>query len=292
MKLLLIIVTVLIVLGLGLRIWRFLDERALDRVWTSLVSDVEATPAVFRHEMTEALPLPARRFFKSVIEPGTPLYHVAEISMRGEFSLGTKEAPAYQPMKACQLLAAPQGFFWQGHSGRGLTSFIGSDAAFPGGSWTRFWLAGLIPVVRVGNTPDHAMSSFGRYMAEAIFWTPAALLLPNNVNWHAVDENTVQVTVKHNDIVQTFELVIDSDGRLEHVQFQRWTNANKAKVYQRQSFGGHLSDFKRIDGFWVPTTVEAGNHFGSEDYFAFFKATIDRVVFIKQPDQHRSCSLP
>jgi len=190
------------------------------------------------------------------------------------------------------IVGRTESFFWQVRAGQGLMFFAGSDAAVPGGSWTRFWLANLLPVARLGNTADHALSSFGRYMAEAIFWTPAALLPSSSVHWETVDENTARVTVEYQDMAQAFDLVVDVDGRLQSVQFQRWTNANKAKVYQRQAFGGYLSDFKQFDGYWLPTSVEAGNHFGTEAYFPFFKATVDKVVFITSPEQERSCQLP
>jgi len=78
--------------------------------------------------------------------------------------------------------------------------FDGSDAAFPGGSWTRFWLLGIFPVARVGGTQDHALSSFGRYMAESIFWSPASVLPSDAVIWEEVNANTVRVTVKYSDL--------------------------------------------------------------------------------------------
>jgi len=291
-KWLLIAFVALVLLGVGLRSWRFVDDLALNNVRDTLVSHINSNPATFDRQLVAALPEPARRFFESTIEPGTPLYNTAEISMHGEFSLGKKQAPAYQPMKACQLLAPPYGFYWQVRSGSGLMTFLGSDAAFPGGSWTRFWLAGLLPVARMDDSSDHALSSFGRYMAEAIFWTPAALLPSANVQWEALDNDTARVTIKHGMLTQAFDLTIDNDGHLQQVQFQRWSNANETKTYQRQSFGGHLSDFQQFEGYWLPTTVEAGNHFGTDAYFPFFKASIERIEFLKYPKQLRSCPTP
>lgn len=55
---------------------------------------------------------------------------------------------------------------------RGPMRLSGSDS----GLWTRFWIMGLFPVAYIGANTDHTRSAFGRYVAEAVFWTPAALL--------------------------------------------------------------------------------------------------------------------
>jgi hypothetical protein len=68
-------------------------------------------------------------------------------------------------MTARQILAMPAGFIWKMRARRGLMVLSGSDSE----SWTRFWLMGLLPVVRMGGNPDHTRSAFGRYVAEAVF---------------------------------------------------------------------------------------------------------------------------
>ncbi len=153
--------------------------------------------------MVAELPGPARRFFEFAITPGTPLYTVAEIEMTGRFSLGTKEAPNYMAMTAHQILAAPEGFVWSMSASKGLMRVSGSDAAADGESWTRFWLLGAIPGARIGGAGDHRRSAFGRYVAEAVFWTPAALLPGPGVVWVNVDDTTARVTVAHGGLKQS-----------------------------------------------------------------------------------------
>jgi len=282
-----IIITALIMF----RFWRYQDDRAMYSTWNHLTATAVHRPELFDLRQLDGLPDPARRFFNHAIKKGTPLYTVAEISMHGEFSLGDKNEPKYQPMSACQLLAPPFGFIWHVKAGAGLIQFSGSDAAFPDGSWTRFWLLGLLPVARVGGTNDHAVSSFGRYMAEAIFWSPASLLPTDNVVWTEVDNNTARVTVTHSKFKQAFDITVDNKGRIEQVQFDRWTDANEDKAYRFQPFGGYLSDYQEFDGYILPTTVVAGNHYGTEKYFPFFKATVDQVSFIKDRNTERTCTI-
>lgn len=277
-KVMLALLAVLAVVLVTLSAWRRSDKRACRAAWGDLVSLQPAAAPVFDPAMIDGLADPARRFFRFAIEPGTPLYTVAEISMHGELSLGDKAEPDYMPMHAEQVLAAPQGFIWKVRAGDTVW-FSGSDGANEGASWSRFWLFGILPVARAGNNEDHARASFGRYVAEAVFWTPAALLPGDNVRWEGVDESTARVIMKHMGMQQAVDVTVDAGGRPRKVVLQRWSDANPSKTYQLQPFGGYLSQYKTFGGLRLPTRIEAGNFFETEDYFPFFKATVTSVRF-------------
>ena len=255
--------------------WRWLDHQADAAEGYRLHEFQSATPALFSLSMIEDLPEPARRYFSFAIAPGTPLYTVANIFMNGQFSLGSKDAPNYMRIKAQQTLALPHGFVWKMSASRGPMRISGSDS----GSWTRFWTMGVIPVARMGGNADHARSAFGRYIAEAVFWTPAALLPGPGIDWEPVDATTARVIVTHGGLKQAVELTIDAAGSPRIVKFHRWSNANPEKVYRLQPFGGYLSEFRTFAGFTLPTHVEAGNYFATDEYFPFFIADVSEVQF-------------
>ncbi|MGS4947477.1 DUF6544 family protein [Meridianimarinicoccus sp. RP-17] len=279
MKILLAILIVLAIVLLGLAALAFLDRRADRAEWRRLAALQPDEPGVFAGEMVAGLPEPARRYFGYTIRPGAQLLPVAEIDMRGRFSLGTKDAPNYQPMEARQILAVPEGFVWSMRT-RGGTPISGSDS----GSWTRFRIFGLIPVGRLGGDPDHTRSAFGRYVAEATIWAPAALFPGPGVRWSAVGVDTARVTITHGALEQAVDVTVDADGRPVEVSFQRWSDANPDKVHRLQPFGAVMSDFRDVGGYRLPFRVEAGNMFGTEDYFPFFIAEVTDIRF---PDPQR-----
>ncbi len=259
----------------GLYMWRLRDHRA-DRAEAARLLALEAVdPPVFTRSLVAALPEPARRYFLFVIKEGTPLHRVARIDMRGSFGLGTRDAPSYMQMSATQVLAAPHGFVWKMSGGSGFMRISGSDS----GGWTRFWLAGVAPVARAGGTPDHRLSGFARYVSEAVFWTPAAVLPGPGVRWEAVDETTARVTITHDGQTQAVDVTVDAEGRPTEVVLQRWSDANPDGVFRFQPFGGHLSEFRDFGGFRLPTHVEAGNFFGTQAYFPFFIADVTDIRF-------------
>lgn len=252
-----------------------LFDRAADRAeWDRLVSLQPAAPERFAPDMVADLPEAAQRYFNYTIAPGTPLLPVAEIDMTGQFSLGTKDDPRYQPMVARQILAAPEGFVWAMRTRAGMP-VSGSDS----GKWTRFRIFGLIPVARQGGDPDHTRSAFGRYVGEAVIWAPASLLPGPGISWEAVDEDTARVTVHHGDLSQAVDVTVDSEGRPVTAVFQRWSNANPEGVHRLQPFGAVMSDFRDVGGYHLPFRVEAGNLFGTDAYFPFFIADVTEIRF-------------
>lgn len=265
-------------LFVALGAWRWTEVRAERSAWQRLLASQPRNPATFDVSQTAALPEPARRFFEFAIAPGTPLYTVAEITMEGQFSLGDRDNPNYLPMRAEQLLAAPRGFVWRARAGERVR-FTGSDGAMDRASWSRFWLFGILPVARAGNNADHRRSAFGRYVAEAVFWTPAALLPDEGIRWEAIDDASARVIVEHDGLEQAVDVTVDDAGRPLKVVFQRWSNANPEKTFKPKPFGGYLSDYRSFDGYCLPTQVEAGNHFETGDYFPFFKASITDIRF-------------
>lgn len=262
-------------IGLILLAWRQSDHLNDRRTEKRLAGEQPAQPSYFDPQMVAHLPAPARRYFLYTIEPGAPLFTVARLTMTGKFGMGNREKPAYLDMNAIQTLAAPTGFVWKMRARRGLLWLSGSDSD----RWTRFWLMGLLPVARMGGNSDHTRSAFGRYIAESVFWSPAAVLPRPGIVWEAVDDNRARLTVMHQGLSQSIELTVAEDGQPTQVQFDRWSNANPEKTFRLQPFGGFLSDFQSFHGYHLPTHVEAGNHFGTDDYFPFFLVDVTAVDF-------------
>lgn len=272
---LMILLPAVLVLIAGLLILRVSDIMRDRAAWADLAGRAAKAPSAFDPAMVAALPEPARRYFNFAITPGTPLRTVATLSMKGELGLGTKDAPNYRPMQASQILAPPYGLVWRLKAG----PITGSDGAVPDGSWTRFWLFHLVPVARVSASEDQRRSAFGRVVAEAAFWTPAALLPGGNVTWEARGPDTARVKVTHGDLSHWVDITVDEAGAPARVLIERWSNENPDREFRLQPFGGMLSDHGEFDGFRVPTRVDGGNHFGTDAYFPFFKATVVSISF-------------
>ncbi|WP_416768468.1 DUF6544 family protein [Sulfurimonas sp. ST-25] len=271
MTLLTLLLGILSVLLIFLLLLRYFDHGAEVREWRRLLSEQPEHPARFDPAMVAELPEAARRYFAYTIAPGTPLLRVAEIDMKGLFSL---KPPEYFPMDARQILALPHGFVWKMRLGGGLP-VSGSDT----GSWTRFRILGLLPVARAGGDADHTRSAFGRCVIEAVFWTPAALLPGEGIAWEEVSESIARVTVTRGELSQSVNITLGHERQPIEVSMMRWSNANPQQQYRLQPFGGTLSDFRDVSGYRLPFKVEGGNLFGTGEYFPFYKAEVMAIRF-------------
>ncbi|MEM9600687.1 MAG: DUF6544 family protein [Pseudomonadota bacterium] len=264
----------LLAFGLALHGLRQLDLRAEAAVWKQLLERAGPNEGLYDPQMVASLPEPAQRYFNFMIRAGTPLFRVIDIQMEGTIGFGSKDAPNEKPMSAKQILAPPYGLVWSLKSG----VVGGSDVATTETSWTRFWLLSVIPLVRASN-PDHRRAAFGRVVVEAAAWVPATLLPSDHVHWEAIDDNRSKAIVRFGDFTQAVNITVDKSGAPRTVMIQRWTDANPDKVFRQQPFGGHLSEFVAFDGYRLPTRIEVGNHFGTDDYFPFLKARITQASF-------------
>ncbi|SNZ21362.1 DUF6544 family protein [Cohaesibacter gelatinilyticus] len=267
-------IAMLALIGLTLIVWRRSDRLNEKSAWEFLATHSSAKSHRFEYALIAELPEPAQQYFRYMIEPGTPLCSTVEIEMTGQLGLGSKEEPNYQSMQAHQILSPPYGLVWKLNSG----ALAGSDGALPDRSWTRFWLLGMIPVVRASSA-DHKRSAFGRVVAEAAIWAPASLLPSRFVHWESPDNETARATVRHGNFTQSVDITLDEFGIPRKVSMLRWSNENKEKIFRDQPFGGLLSDFRCYQGYRLPAHVEGGNHIDTPSYFPFFKADITKFVF-------------
>lgn len=266
----------LLIVVIGLLGLRWADIRNDRAAWQYLVRQAGVSRGTFDPHSIEHLPEPARRFFTFSIAPGSPIVSAVELQMTGEVGLGSRDNPKYSPMTAHQVLAPPHGLVWRVRVG----PISGSDGATPASSWTRLWLFGLIPIVRVGNNRDHHRSAFGRVVAEGAFWAPAMLLPGDTVRWESIDENAARAIVSGDGFEQHVDVTVAQDGQPTQVVVSRWSNENPGREYQWQPFGGSLSAFRRFGGYRLPTSVQGGNHFGTDRYFPFFRAHVSDIRFI------------
>lgn len=250
-------------------------ERAYDRV---AARTREAPP---RFQLTQVADLPeiAQRYFRHAIAPGTPLYSVAELQMMGTFLLGDRTGFQSYAMTARQVLRPPNEFVWMSRLRSGALSITGSDALVDGEAWTRFWLLGLVPVAQESSSPDLVRSAQFRSAVESALSLPASLLPENGVKWEQVSQDVAEVTLQRFRPAIVLRLTLAPSGAVREVIGQRWSNANPEKTFTLQPFGGTMSSDATFQGFTIPTYIEAGNHYGTDDYLPFFQATITSATY-------------
>lgn len=249
-------------------------ERTLTPLWQELAEPRAA--GLFTPGLVDGLPAPARRFLLRAIAPGTLLVHAARLSMHGELRL--KPGAEALPMRAEQVLAPPRGLIWKAHVGRGALQFRGYDRAAHGAAEMRWWLHGLVPLVRAQG-PDVVRSAAGRLAGEAVL-VPAALLPGPGVTWREGDaDSAVYVMEVFGERVET-TVRVDAQGRLTHVRIRRWRGAEGERPAGYADFDVDAWGAERqFGGYTVQTHFRAGWELATSAAFPFFYARVDSVEF-------------
>lgn len=252
-----------------------------DASWREIEENRDHAPLRYDRAMLDGLPAVARRYFERAMEPGTPLTTTVRLRMHGTFILNGKSLP----MLGWQILSPPRnGFVWKASIGTGLMRFAGSDGYVcdPNGvrrSWTKFWLARLVPLARAGGTSDHAKASETRLMLESI-WVPASLLPAFGAVWTETGPDSATIRFPFADDIAPMQIDFDAAGDIVQCEAMRWTDANPQRAFRLQPFGGRVLVTERVGGFRIPVEMEIGNMFGTKDYLPFFHVRLDKVEYL------------
>ncbi|HEY0013060.1 MAG TPA: DUF6544 family protein [Allosphingosinicella sp.] len=252
--------------------------RDAEAAWRSIRCRTEPPSGVFDPEMVEGLPDVARRYFRRAIAPGTPLATSVELEMEGIFLLGDVGEHRSCRMTARQILRPPFEFVWMARLASRAMRMSGSDALVRGEAWTRFFLAGLVPVANARSSPDLVRSAAFRAAVEGI-WAPASLLPERGVHWEQIGDDRARLIFVQTAPQIAIELALNGDGTVREALGERWSNANPDRCFRLQPFGGTVLGSATFGGFTIPAELHVGNHYGTADYLPFFQARIVGALF-------------
>ncbi|OKH23163.1 DUF6920 family protein [Chroogloeocystis siderophila] len=249
------------------------QKQQLNQIWQSLETQPEGK--YFTQEMIATLPAPVQRYFLHAITPGTPLATSVRLKMSGSLRMGQDQP--WLPMQAEEIISV-KGFVWQATIGHGLLQFKGADSYANGIARVQFALWGLLPLINAHN-PNITRSSMGRLVAEYI-WLPSVLLPQNGVTWQAIDENTIQASLKANGEPVTLTLTIDTNGKPIKLSFPRWSDLAKDIDWTYIPMGGEFPAEHNFGGYTIPSQVILGYWFGTDQYYESFHGTLEQVEFL------------
>lgn len=242
-----------------------------DAAAVSIRARAKPPAGLFVPTLVADMPEIAQRYFNHAIAPGTPLQTTVELRMEGTFRLGDRTKPQNYAMTARQWLGPPGDYVWMAEMQSGLLHISGSDGLVAGAGWTRFWMAGLLPVVNVPTSPDLVRSALTRAAIEGI-WAPASLLPGNDVTWEQIGDDTARLHFTTG--IEPVDLTLGPDGRVLAMVTKRWSNANPDALFRLQPFGGTIKAEAAFGGYTIPSMITVGNHFTTPEYFPFFEATV------------------
>ncbi|MBX0324618.1 hypothetical protein EGH21_16440 [Halomicroarcula sp. F13] len=215
----------------------------------------DTSPRVVAEDDYAALPDPVRRYFETVLDPGTPYVRTARLTQRGAFRLGDVDS-AWHPFDATQTYAVdPPGFVWDATVRLGSVVPVNVvDSYVDGTGSLAAHLLWTVPVAEADPSPKLDAGELQRYLAEAV-WFPTALLPESGVEWMPVDDSTARATLTDGDMSASLAFHFDEDSLVDKVVAdQRYRAVDDG--YEAARWTGRFEDYAERGGMVVPTRGE------------------------------------
>ena len=215
--------------------------------------------AVARVDLREidTLPLPVRRFFRTVLQDGAPIVTGATVVHRGTFNLSTDPAaPRWKVFDSHQRVVTRRpGFVWDGRVRMlpGLAVHV-HDAYVAGEGLLHPAILGLFTLTELRDTTDTALGELMRFFAEAA-WYPTALLPSQGVRWAARDDSSATATLTDGSLPLTLTFHFGPDGLVQRVRAESRGRTVGSQIVPTP-WEGRWSNYAVRDGMRVPLTGE------------------------------------
>jgi hypothetical protein len=223
-------------------------------VWMAHLAELSMNTAPNPTAPLPVLPEPVQRYLDAVLQHGACGTRSARLGQEGEFLI--RPPSLWRPFTATHLLTiAPAGFVWQARIRMlpGVTIHV-RDAFVNGIGSVEAKLFDVFTLASVQGTPDVAIGSLQRYLAEAA-WCPPALLPSNGVEWSPKDASSARATLTAAGFRVSLDFHFDADGLIQRVY-----SASRPRMVGRQvvatPWQGYFRDYAERDGMIIPLAGE------------------------------------
>ena len=219
------------------------------------------------------LPEPMQRYLRYAGVVGKESIQTVRLKQQG--CMRTQPGQRWMPLVAEQdFTTNPPAFAWRATVRLFPPVSISAIDEFSEGHGSmRIKLLSLIPM---GNAqgPEMDQGELQRYLGEMI-WFPT-VWLAENIEWQAIDANSVQATIRQREVTASVTLHINEQGQLISVTAQRYMA--QGKHYQLAPWSVQAGEYQEADGMRIPTRVEVTWHLPSGD-FTWFRVKISEIEY-------------
>jgi hypothetical protein len=236
--------------------WKAATARAVNRMANSPAQQAgDDTTSAVAHEALADLPAPVRRYFAFALVPGQKLVLRAHFGQAGV--LRADDGAAWKPFTAVEHFSTrPVGFVWD--AAIAMMAMVPArirDGYAGGAGASEASVAGLIPVGKLGSSPEVTSSSLLRYLAESP-WLPTALLPQAGVRWTPLDHDRARATLTDATTTVSMEVEFGGRGEIVRVSALRYRDVRGTAVLT--PWTGRFHDYVRTAGMMIPLSAEAG----------------------------------
>lgn len=197
-----------------------------------------ATLPVYTH-----LPEPVAHYLSTAMPNDLPVIKTVRLRHEGFFKTSLENK--WEKIKGEQYFSG-NGFVWKGTT----RLFAAIDSYVSGQGNLSVWLFSVMRIVNKRGD-DINDAEIIRWLAESAL-APSNLLPSERLKWEAVDAATAKLKFSANGKVFSFLVRFNTHNEIEEVETERPFNDKSM-----QRWKGRFRNYKKTDGFKVPTELEA-----------------------------------
>ncbi len=257
-------------------IGRIAFDRQVEHEVDELAQAVVYTPSPFvRLAAHPDLPPPVRRYLAFAGVEGRARIRFARLLHGGLFR--TTPDSQWMPIEGEEYFSVdPPGFVWYAKARPMPLVHIRARDLYLNGSGNMLVKPMSLFTLADARGPEVDVSALLRFIAEAP-WFPTALVPGDSVRWEPIDGRSARVIMRSGSVTTSGVFRFDSDGRIvEFEARERYLADGDGAV--RRPWGGVYRGYEDVDGFRIPSEVEA-RWLSPPEVFPYARFELDRVEY-------------
>lgn len=204
----------------------------------------------------DSLPAPVQRYFRAALQQGQPVIQRVRLEEEGIF-LTRPDNDGWGRFSATHdIVAMPAGFLWDARISMGPGITVRVRDSFVNGTGSMFGsVHGMFRVMHMDGTPEMAVASLQRYLAEAV-WIPTALLPAYGVVWTPIDSTSARATLSTSSTTAALDFHFDSRTGLVSRVFAESRGRAVGGSIVPTPWQGRWTEWSLRNGMRVPSSGE------------------------------------
>jgi hypothetical protein len=265
------ILIILVVLIIGYSVWSF--SRQASREIGALFLQPAAEGRLIEPDMLIDLPAPVQRWLNYCGVVGREEIQTVYLKQKGEMKLTPGQDKWVKSEAEQSFNAIEPHFIWRVRTSMFGLPVVGRDDYTNGKGKMLIKLAGLIPVVNLGNDPNLSESTMQRYLGEMI-WFPSAALSPY-ITWEPIDDLSARATMEYAGVKGSATFFFDENGEPVRVLMSRYRDINDEEPTDWEA---SVIAVERKNGIIIPVEVEA-SWLPEDGRFTWYKFYIQEIKY-------------
>ncbi len=209
---------------------------------------------LFTYSEIQDQPKLIQDYFKTVIDDSTIRPKFITVEQKAQFKTDVKSE--WKPLKAVQYFTTESpNFLWASEMRSSKIFWVNAIDSYINRKGNM--LIKLNSSITVADSWGIELDKSGlfRYISEAVLF-PTKLLPSQNLDWNILDSNTAEIKFTDGDISVVAKLYFNSENLISKIEtYDKYRALEEG--YERSLYTVYLSEYKKSNGFMIPTYIEA-----------------------------------